>query len=74
MAVARDLEIVVDEADERRTPPWRPTAIQMYGLVRSAQSSVDRNTAARINRPPIVGVPAFGLWLAGPSLRTTWPI
>ena len=23
--------------------------------------------------PPIVGVPAFARWLAGPSCRITWP-
>ena len=50
------------------------TAIQMFELCRSAQSSVAAKTAAMISRPPIVGVPALGLCVAGPSVRTTWPI
>ena len=60
MRAARDLQVVVDEADRRRTPPSTSTAIQTYGLVRSAQSSVGTSAAARISSPPIVGVPAFG--------------
>ena len=73
MRAARDLQVVVDEADARRTRPSITTAIQTYGLVRSAQSSVGTIAAARISRPPIVGVPALGRWLAGPSGRITWP-
>ncbi len=46
----------------------------MYMFVRSAQSNVGVSAAARINRPPIVGVPAFGWWPTGPSARIIWPI
>ena len=45
----------------------------VYQFVSSAQSSVDTAVDARINTPPMVGVPAFSRWVAGPSLRTTWP-
>jgi hypothetical protein len=50
------------------------TAIQMYEFNKSAQSSVGTIDAVRISSPPIVGVPAFGAWDAGPSWRTIWPI
>ena len=60
--------------------PMRPnasvasTAVQTYGLRRSAQRSVAVTAAPRISNPPMVGVPSFAWWLCGPSPRITWPI
>ena len=43
-------------------------------FVRSAHSTVGTSAAVRINSPPIVGVPAFGRCVVGPSCRITCPI
>ncbi len=40
----------------------------------SAQSSVLTSVVTRISVPPMVGVPALGRCVFGPSSRTTWPI
>ena len=45
----------------------------MYGLRRSAHSSVGTIVARQISSPPIVGVPALSLWDSGPSSRMYWP-
>ncbi len=39
-----------------------------------AQSSVGTMVAKMMTSPPIVGVPRFPWWLAGPSARMIWPI
>ena len=45
------------------------SASQVSPLARSAHSSVLTTMAVRIIAPPIVGVPAFGRWVTGPSVR-----
>ena len=35
---------------------------------------MERTKARMISVPPIVGVPALAVWLAGPSLRIGWLI
>jgi len=43
-------------------------------LDRSHHRSTDTTRQNRISAPPIVGVPAFFLWVLGPSSRICWPI
>src|SRR5439155_24079499 len=50
------------------------TAIQTYTLVRFDHNNVGTSAAVRMSSPPIVGVPAFGLCVVGPSARITCPI
>ena len=50
------------------------SASTVYQLVNSAHSSVETPADMTIRAPPIVGVPALGRWVAGPSARTTWPM
>ena len=47
--------------------------IHTYGLSRRAHNNVAIKEEHKINRPPIVGVPAFFKWVSGPSLRIGWP-
>ena len=46
-----------------------PSASNTNRLLKFAHSSVLIAIASRINAPPIVGVPAFGKWLSGPTCR-----
>ena len=50
------------------------SASQTSWLRRSHHSSVETARQNRISEPPIVGVPAFFLWVAGPSSRIVSPI
>ena len=62
------------------TQPIAPNArvtsstTQTNRFVRSPQRSVVTAIETRISAPPIVGVPALGRWVCGPSSRTDWPI
>ncbi len=39
-----------------------------------AHRKVGNSVARMMTSPPIVGVPRFPWWLAGPSARMIWPI
>ena len=51
-----------------------PSTISTKRLLKFAQSTVLIAIASRISAPPIVGVPAFGKWLSGPTWRICWPM
>ena len=53
---------------DRATP--KDTAA-LNRLFSGAQSSVGTTVARRMMSPPMVGVPRFPWWLAGPSARIT---
>ena len=50
------------------------TATHTYEFLRSTHRSVGVIAAPKISNPPMVGVPAFGRCVSGPSRRPTWPI
>jgi len=57
--------------------PWpsvTSTATHTYQSCRSASSSVESSREKMMSVPPMVGVPAFTEWAAGPSERIDWPI